>query len=85
LPEFRFRRTRIRRNRSALLDRPGRWRKSAHWVRCKLNAASSAMRIVVITATILAVFSATNLVYHVVRKPTEMFFSRERRVQEDAG
>jgi hypothetical protein len=32
------------------------------------------MRIVVITATILAVFSATNLVYHVVRKPTEMFF-----------
>jgi hypothetical protein len=31
------------------------------------------MRIVVIVPTILAVFSATNLVYHVVRKPTEVF------------
>src|SRR5207245_4150809 len=31
------------------------------------------MRTVVIAATILAVFSATNLVYHVARKPTEMF------------
>ncbi len=32
------------------------------------------MRIVVIAATVLAVFSATNLVYQVMRKPTEMFF-----------
>ena len=32
-----------------------------------------AVRIVVIAATILAVFSATNLVYHLVRKPTEVF------------
>jgi hypothetical protein len=32
------------------------------------------MRVVVIAAIILAVFVATNLVYHVVRKPTEMFF-----------
>jgi uncharacterized surface protein with fasciclin (FAS1) repeats len=32
-----------------------------------------AVRIVVIAATILAVFSATNLIYHVVRKPTEVF------------
>jgi hypothetical protein len=31
------------------------------------------MRIVVIAATILAVFFATNLVYHLVRKPTEVF------------
>jgi len=31
------------------------------------------MRIVVIVPTILAVFSAANLVYHVVRKPTEVF------------
>jgi hypothetical protein len=31
------------------------------------------MRIIVIAATILAVFSATNLIYHVVRKPTEVF------------
>jgi hypothetical protein len=31
------------------------------------------MRIFVIAATILAVFSATNFVYHVVRKPTVLF------------
>jgi hypothetical protein len=31
------------------------------------------MRVVVIAAIILVVFFATNLVYHVVRKPTEMF------------
>jgi hypothetical protein len=39
-----------------------------------LSVAPSAMRIFVIAATILAVFSATNFVYHVARKPTEMFF-----------
>jgi hypothetical protein len=31
------------------------------------------MRIVAIAAIILAVFTATNLVYHVLRKPPEMF------------
>jgi hypothetical protein len=40
---------------------------------CKFSAAPSAMRIFVIAATILAVFSATNFVYHLVRKPTELF------------
>jgi hypothetical protein len=49
-----------------------RWRKRARWARRKLNAAPATMRIVVITATVLAVFSASNLVYQVVRKPTEM-------------
>ena len=32
------------------------------------------MRIVAIAAAVLAVFSATNLMYQVIRKPTEMFF-----------
>jgi len=32
------------------------------------------MRIVVIAVTIIAAFFGANLVYHVVRKPTEMFF-----------
>jgi len=67
------RRTRIRGDWSTLLRRVGRWRKRTRWVRCKLNAVPKAMRIVVIVATILALFSATNLVYHVVRKPTEVF------------
>jgi len=38
----------------------------------KLKAAPSAIRIVIIAATILAVFSAANLLYQVVRKPTEV-------------
>jgi hypothetical protein len=49
------------------------WRKRARWTWHKLIAAPSAIRIVVI-AIVLAVVSATNLVYQVVRKPTEMFF-----------
>src|SRR5271165_6137086 len=68
-----LRRTLIRRDWSTLLCRLGRWRKRARWVGCKLNAVPSAMRVVVIAATILAVFWATNIVYHVVRKPTEVF------------
>ena len=70
----RSRRTRIRRDWNALLRRLRRWRKRARWARRKLNAAPPTVRIVVIAATVLAVFSATNLVYQVMRKPTEMFF-----------
>jgi hypothetical protein len=66
-------RTPIRRDRSTRLRRLGRWRKHARWMLCKLNAAPSAVRIVVIAATILAVFSGMNLVYQVLRKPTEVF------------
>ena len=55
------------------MRRVGRWRKRARWVWCKLNAVPKAVRIVVIAATILAVISATNHVYHLVRKPTEVF------------
>ena len=37
-------------------------------------AAPAAVRILVCVALILAVWSAANLVYQVVRKPTELFF-----------
>jgi hypothetical protein len=50
------------------------WRKRARWARHKLNAVPSAIRIVVIAATLLLVFYMTNLVYQVARKPTEMLF-----------
>ena len=43
----------------------------------KLKAAPPALRIAVIAAAVLACiagFSVTNVVYHVARKPTEMFF-----------
>ena len=63
----------IHRGRSTLSRRVGRWRKRARWVWRKLNAVPKALRIVVVAVTILAIFSATNLVYHVLRKPTEVF------------
>jgi hypothetical protein len=44
------------------------------WVGRKLAAAPLAIRIAAIAATVLAGFFAANFVYHVVRKPTEMFF-----------
>ena len=44
------------------------------WVGRKLAAAPLALRIAAIAATVLAVFFAANFVYHVARKPTEMFF-----------
>jgi hypothetical protein len=55
------------------MRRVGRLRKRARWVWCKLNAIPKTVRIVVIAATIVAVFSAMNLVYQVLRKPTEVF------------
>lgn len=42
--------------------------------RRKLRAAPSSVRIVILAASVLAVFFAANLVYQVARKPTEMFF-----------
>src|SRR5215510_8695159 len=65
------RRARIRRNWSILHRRIGRWRKRARWVRFKLKAAPRALRIIVIAMAIVAVFSATNLIYHLLHKPTE--------------
>ncbi len=65
---------RTRRKRSALLRRVRRWRKRARWARGKLNATPRAVRIGVVVVTVLAVFAAVNFVYHVIHKPTEMFF-----------
>jgi hypothetical protein len=80
IPKFSLRATRVpapgahfHRDWSRLLSRVGRRRKRARWVSCKLKAVPKTVRIVVIAAIILAVFSAMNLVYQVLRKPTEMF------------
>jgi hypothetical protein len=66
-------RTCIRRNWDTVLRRFRRWRKRARWMRRKLNAAPTALRIVVIATAMVAIFFATNLVYHVVHKPTDVF------------
>jgi hypothetical protein len=51
-----------------------RWHGRARWARRKFAAAPRTARIAVIGVGALALFSATNLVYHVARKPTELFY-----------
>jgi hypothetical protein len=68
------RRRRRRRTWSALRRDFARWRKRALWAWAHFCAAPRPLRIAVIAATALALLAATNLVYQVVRKPTEMFF-----------
>ena len=51
-----------------------------HWAQLgnrswdKLNAVPSAIRIVLITAAVLAVFCAADVIYQLARKPTEILF-----------
>jgi len=68
------RRRRTRRNGSALRRDLARWRKRAQWAWRHFSAAPRWLRIAVIATTVLAFCATTNLVYQVVRKPTEMFF-----------
>ncbi len=65
--------TRTRRDWSTLLSRIGRGRKRRRWVQYKLKAVPRAIWVFMITAAALAVFSAANLVYQVLRKPAEVF------------
>jgi len=51
-----------------------RWLARARRVRCKFGAAPLAVRIGIVGVAALALFSATNLVYHVARKPTELLY-----------
>jgi hypothetical protein len=73
IAKSRSRKTRVRQSRNSLLRRVSRWR-GARLVRRTLSAAPRAVRIVCLTALVLAAFSLTNLVYHVVRKPSELLF-----------
>jgi hypothetical protein len=64
--------TRVEQSRNTLLRRVSRWRGAL--VRRTLTAAPRAVRIVCLAALVLAAFLLTNLVYHVVRKPSELLF-----------
>jgi Transglycosylase SLT domain len=50
-----------------------RWRKLARWAQRKLEALPAAMWVIIISTAVLAVFSVTNIVYQVLRKPAEVF------------
>jgi len=54
--------------------RPLYRRQGARWVRRKLAAVPATVRIVLMAAAILIVVPLANLVYQVVRKPTELLF-----------
>src|SRR5258708_24193629 len=69
----RSRKTRVRQSWNTLLRRVSRWQ-GARLARRTLAAAPRAVRIVCLAALVLAAFSLTNLVYHVVRKPSELLF-----------
>jgi hypothetical protein len=69
----RSRKTRVRQSWNTLLRGVGRWR-GARLVRPTPTAAPRAVRIVGLAALVLAAFALTNLVYHVVRKPSELLF-----------
>jgi hypothetical protein len=64
----------VRPNWNALRRQLGRGRSYLGKGRQRLNAAPPALRLVVIAAMAIAVFAVTNLVYQVLRKPTEIFF-----------
>lgn len=66
--------TPIRHGWNTLFHRLHRWRKRASTTCYKLNAVPPAIRTVAIAVAALGIFLVTNFAYHVVRKPTEMFF-----------
>src|SRR5215831_370582 len=63
----------MRRNSSTFPSRIGSWRKHVQWQQSKLKVLPKAIRIVVLSLVLVAVFFVTNLVYHVLHKPTEVF------------
>jgi hypothetical protein len=74
LRTVRSRQQRKRRRKSTLLERLRRWWQRACWVWRKLTLAPLSVRLVVIAAIGVPVFMTADIVYHVIRKPTELFY-----------
>ncbi|OAF05539.1 transglycosylase [Bradyrhizobium centrolobii] len=62
------------RKSKSLLPRLRSLRRSARWARKKFARAPRMVRIAGVATILLAVLAVTNIVYHVIRKPTELFF-----------
>ena len=60
-------------SRKSFLPRLRRWRRDTRWARRKFARLPRVIRITASVAILLAAFALTNLVYHVIRKPTELF------------
>jgi hypothetical protein len=68
-----IRKKRVRQRWNTFLRPVCRWR-GAWWARRKLATVPAAVRIAFAVATILTVVSLANVVYQVIRKPTELLF-----------
>jgi hypothetical protein len=71
------------RKRKNFLPRLRRWRQGARWARRKLARAPLIARIVGVVAILLAVVTLANFVYHVIRKPTELFVFIGHRLDKE--
>ena len=66
-----------------LLPRLRRWRRRARWARRKFAKAPRIVRIASVIAILLPLLALTNLVYHVIHKPTELFALLGHRLDKD--
>ncbi len=71
-----------RRRKESLSRRWRRWRKRAAGLRRRWRALPAAWRGIAMLTVALAMLSAANLVYQVVRKPTEMFFPADSALKK---
>jgi hypothetical protein len=60
-----------------------RWRRGARWARRKIATAPLIALIAGAVAILLATFALTNLLYHVIHKPTELFFLVGHRLDNE--
>src|SRR5260221_9032279 len=73
-----LRSSRLHRDWSALVRRLGRWHQVARVAWRQVNSAPRTLRLIAIPTAAFVVFSATNIAYQVIRKPTELFFPVSR-------
>jgi hypothetical protein len=71
------------RKSKSLLPRLRSFRRGARWARRKLARTPRIVRIAGSAAILLAVFAGANLVYQVIRKPTELFFFVGHRLDKE--
>ena len=60
-----------------------RWRRGARWARRKLAKVPRAFRIAGGVAILLVTVTLANLIYHVIHKPTELFFFVGHRLDKE--
>jgi hypothetical protein len=73
----------MRRKPNRFLPRLRHWRLGTQWARGRLATIPRAVRIAGAVAILLVTFALTNLIYHVIHKPTELFFFIGHRLDKE--